>query len=230
MSAEEVLIEDDSVPVMPEEYVDLPWHLLPPDIQARFPESSVQVAAEPETPQEPTDVLAEVTMLTPEEGEAVTADDGTEGHVGTVDPIPEFDGTITLTTGHVLNIRPIKTRQFLRLVKIIMQGAPHVLPVLVPESENFKGMLRVAIINAMGDAPDAVIDFIQGAVQIRPEDFVGKSQAERSTLIKEVEGALLDPEMDDTLSIIAGVIALDGDNLEALGKRVVEMAKNPPPR
>lgn len=223
---------------MSAEEVDLSVGDVPQPVQAGMPaeptaaregEVEVQVPDDVVT-DAPTDVLAEVSMLVPEDGAEHSTEEGDTAHVGGVDPTPEFDGTVTLSTGHVLNVRPVKTRQFLRLIKIIMQGAPNVLPLLVPDQDDFKTMLRVALLNAMGDAPDAVIEFIQGAVQIRPEDFANKSQNEQQNLIREINSALIDPEMEDTVEIINGVIQLEGDHLEALGKRVVEMAKKPVPR
>lgn len=212
----------DEVPDMPE------WAVNPPHRDG----SEVEVVPDDvvEETAEPTDVQAELSMLVPETGEAITTDDGTEGAVGGADSTPEFDGTVTLTTGHVVNIRPIKTQQFLKMVKIFMQGAPEALPLLVPDQDDFKGMLQAVLINAAGNAPDAAISFIQGAVQIPPAAFEGKSQKEKETMVNEIYGALQDPEIEDTLEIIGGIIQLDGDHLEALGKRVVAMAKKPLPR
>lgn len=245
MSAEAETITvpiDVSQPVttIPEELDDLPEHLLPAHLQGLKAEAPSEDA--PESVDEPTDVLAEVSMLVPEEGTAVTSEDGTEAVVGGASLPPEsteaeleeevvpFDGTVTLTTGHILNVRPIKTRQFLRLVKILLSGSPDMIPLLIPENSNFKVLLQAAFTNAMYNEPDTMIEFIQGAVQIRPEDFIGKSQQEKTSLINEINQAFLDPEPEDSLAIIAGVIALDGDHLEALGKRIVEMAKKPLPR
>jgi hypothetical protein len=151
-----------------------------------------------------------------------------------VDALDPKNQPLTLASGTVVDIVPLRTREFFKLVKIITNGAGPVLPRMdlfsgdSTESE-FVGKLVSLVIMSVPNAEDDAIEFLQAMVKPtglidRPYLEMNKADRERNeTLWQGVLEVLHNPEIDDTISIIEAVIQREAGDLQRLGKRLRKM-------
>lgn len=134
--------------------------------------------------------------------------------------LDEPGGPLTLASGTVVTLRPLKLREFLKLLKIITRGAGTLLQDLQLDFEDatqFTQTLLAVVLFAVPEAEDETIEFIQTIVE--PTELSGdlKEQAgQRLTLMRELEN----PELEDMIEILTALIRAEGRDLQSLGKRL----------
>lgn len=138
-------------------------------------------------------------------------DGGVPTEIDQLDPI---SSSITLTTGHTVEILPLKTRQLFRLMRIITRGGAGLLGTLKwsEGAEAFTTQLLAIVVWAIPEAENEAIDFVKSLVAIP----TGKDLPETA----EIAVALENPDLDDLVSILEVVIRRDGPHVQALGKRL----------
>ena len=151
------------------------------------------------------------------------------------DPSPS---TITLSTGTVVEIEGLKTRQFFKLLRIITRGA---LPQLQDmslfnmkdgemDSGEFAGRLISLLLLSIPEAENEAIDFVQamcrpvGLIQRRSGIKLNKQEVAQNTdkwaaVITELDN----PSLDDLVSVIEAIVNAEAGDLLALGKRLRQM-------
>ena len=148
--------------------------------------------------------------------------------VDTLSPVPD---EITLSSGTVVCVERLKTRQLFRLLKIVTAGAGPLLSSMsfsLDDSEAFAGQLIGLIIASVPEAEDEAIEFIQGMVTPLGVIEKPRSKADKEAnteLISQLAETLENPEIDDLITILETIVRNEADDIQALGKRLAAMFK-----
>jgi len=148
--------------------------------------------------------------------------------VETLAPTPD---TITLVSGFVVKVEPLRTRGMFKLLKIVTRGAGPIImqmPMDFDNPEEFAQQMLAVVVMAVPEAEDAALEFIQAMVV--PAEFIEapKTKAQENAnraLFEELVKQLDDPDMMDTISIIENIILREAGDLRALGKRLGSVMK-----
>lgn len=148
-----------------------------------------------------------------------------------LDPVPE---QLKLSTGTIVEIEDLKTRQFFKLLRIVTHGA---LPLmsdlslfkLDPDSDlgEFTGRLLAVLVMSIPDAVDETIDFVR--VMVKPSGVIegrklNKADSERNDYLwAQVDNDLENPELEDLISIVEAIVKREAADIQALGKRLASM-------
>jgi hypothetical protein len=149
--------------------------------------------------------------------------------IDALDPVD--NATFELSTGLVVAIEPLKTRQFFRLFRIITHGAPAYLEgsltgLFEGDSEEVTTRLVAMIVFSVPEAEEQTMDFLASMVRpvgLEPDNGNKAAAMRNDTRWNEVEAAMVNPSMDDTLGIVEMIIRRESKDLAALGKRLVSM-------
>lgn len=144
--------------------------------------------------------------------------------------IPE-DETVTLSTGTVVRIQPLKARQFFKLLRIITHGAGGMLlnVNLSPNDspEEFGAKLLALVGFAVPDADQEVFDFLLAMVEpdgLKVGRNITKADRENNKELVEALVAEFDnPELEDIITLIEAIVKRESEDLQALGKRLMAM-------
>jgi hypothetical protein len=138
------------------------------------------------------------------------------------------DDVILLNDGKIrARVVRIRTRELLKLMKVITHGAGNALGSVVQamqgaETDDFANQLIALLVVAIPDAEDETIELLQ-ALAI-PEGITPnptKAQAlENATLATELLLHLQNPPIEDTIAIITQVIENEAGDIQALGKQL----------
>jgi hypothetical protein len=139
---------------------------------------------------------------------------------------PDPTGPLTLTTGKVVEVLPLKTREMMKLLKIVTRGAGAVLEQLMGELDlsdpaAFAQTLGALIIMSIPEAENEVIEFVQSIV--RPYGWDDLAAADRKDAVEQLSvlmAELHNPELDDLISIVERVIRRESEDIRNLGKRI----------
>jgi hypothetical protein len=134
---------------------------------------------------------------------------------------------VTLESGFGVQILDLKTRQLLRLLKIITTGAGPLLPSFKlyeddQTPEEFGAKLLGLIIIAIPEAEDETIDFVQSMVQpagLRAERSKSDKIA-NEPLWSALRVQLENPSLDDLVTIFEEVVQREAPHIQSLGKRL----------
>lgn len=154
-----------------------------------------------------------------------------QSELDALDPVPE---QLKLSTGTIVEIEDLKTRQFFKLLRIVTHGA---LPLmgdlslfkLDPDGDlgEFTGRLLAVLVMSIPDAVDETIDFVR--VMVKPTGLIegrklNKADAERNEYLwAQVDNDLDNPELDDLISIVEAIVKREAADIQALGKRLMSM-------
>lgn len=144
--------------------------------------------------------------------------------------VPENE-TVTLSTGSVVHIQPLKARQFFKLLRIITHGAGGMLlniqfsPNDTPEAFGAKLLALVGF--AIPDAEDEVIEFLLSMVEpdgIKSGKNITKADRENNkALVEELVAEMDNPELEDLVTLVEAIVNREAADLQALGKRLMTM-------
>ncbi len=125
--------------------------------------------------------------------------------------LPELE-EVKLSTGQVVQIKPLKARQFFRLLRIVTRGGAKILNQLrwsqLDSPDQFAAQLVAVVVFSIPEAEQETLDFIESMVEL-PED-----PEERKAVLQE----LTDPEIEDVVNIIEVIVLREKDDLVSLGK------------
>jgi len=143
---------------------------------------------------------------------------------------PEPD-QLTLESGFVVRVEPLKTRGMFKLLKIITRGAGPILmqmPLDFNDTEAFVQQLLAVTLMAVPEAEDEAIQFLQAMVQPAEYNPDAKSKADQQKnkeLFERLVEELDDPNPLDTLNIITTIVTNEAENIGALGKQLAAALK-----
>jgi hypothetical protein len=137
---------------------------------------------------------------------------------------PESD-IIQLESGDRVVIQRLRTRQMFRLLKILTHGAGPALNNLNvgADTAEFITQLIAVTVMAIPNAEDETIDFVLSMVDSADTIDPPRTKADRARneeLRDNLAANLLNPSLDDLLSIIEIVIRKEAPEIAALGKRL----------
>ena len=163
---------------------------------------------------------------------------------GLSEPRPELDRidpegappeTATLLDGTVVRFKHLKGRELFALLRIITRGGSYMLQRLnlnpAGQSEQqFIANLIALITFAIPEADEETLEFVR--VMVEPdaatvdESLQGRRREEalkaaRTAARDHLRELLENPELDDLMDIVVGVIRREGPDIMALGKRLV---------
>lgn len=139
---------------------------------------------------------------------------------------------VTLTNNQEVSINRLKTRETLKLLKILTRGVSGSIGSLLmatDDQEEFVGNLLGAVIIAFPEAEDETLDFIMSMVtpkgiiedpRTKPEREANEEKWTR--LSNLFEG---NPELDDTVTVLEAVIRNEAPHIKALGNRLALLLK-----
>lgn len=148
-----------------------------------------------------------------------------------VEVIIDEGDVVELTTGFKVRVLPLKSRQFLKLLRIITHGAGGLLMNLNfsgdDSPEAFGAKLLALVGYAVPDAEEEVIEFLlsiteaygtkQGRKLTRDEKLANQQLAEE--LLDELDN----PELEDLVTLVETIVSREAEDLQALGKRLMAM-------
>jgi len=147
-----------------------------------------------------------------------------------IDLIASEGGPVTLLSGRQVNVERLRTRQTMRLMKILTRGGGAALTDI-----DFSGgedsaavALLGAVIFSIPEAEDETIDFVRSMVtpvglirdpRSKPEIEVNEG------LFEAISEEFENPELDDLVTVLERVIVVEAPHLIALGKRLALLVK-----
>lgn len=140
---------------------------------------------------------------------------------------------VKLLSGNFVEVQPLRTRQFFKLLRIVSHGAgQNILSIdLNPEEsqEAFTVKLLTTLVFSIPDAEEETLDFISSMtkpVGLIERKELNKVDKERNTdLWAQYFQVMENPELEDFISIIEAVVKNEAGDLQALGKRLTGMFK-----
>lgn len=147
--------------------------------------------------------------------------------------VPDPDAPISreVTVGGLRAIvQVMRTRQLLRLLKVITNGAPFGMAMLSAEGDDdedagFGARLLALLWVAIPEAEEATLGFLASMVELSPEETEGKTGKELLEIQGRFSRALQNPEVDETFDLIGRIIELEKPNLALLGKRLAVLLR-----
>lgn len=153
-----------------------------------------------------------------------------------LDPAPS---TITLSTGQEVDILRLKTRQLLRLLKIVTHGAGPAIVRLIStlqelnedNSDDLATQLVTVVLLAIPDAEQETLEFFASILQPvglvdKPVKDLTKTEVEHNqALWNRMNTTLSNPDVLDTIEIIYAIFQKEGPEIASLGKRIAQMLK-----
>lgn len=133
---------------------------------------------------------------------------------------------ITLASGLKVQVQRMKTRALMSLLKILTRGAGDLLRTMDTNGDDdaFRGQLIAAIVFSIPEAEDETIEFIFRMVKpngIREEGTITRGDKEwNKDLWEQLQAELIDPELEDLISIVTGIVTNEAPHILALGKQL----------
>lgn len=149
-----------------------------------------------------------------------------------IDTLASEPVAVRLESGTEILIERLKTRQLMRLLKIITRGAGDILGDLNfsadMEAEEFTGQLLGAVVLSIPEAEEETIDFIK--TMVLPANLIAdpKSKPEKEINMERMvalSNELDNPELDDLVTILEQIITNEAQHMLALGKRLAVLLK-----
>lgn len=145
-----------------------------------------------------------------------------------LNPVPE---TVTLQSGLKVDLQRLKLRQLFKLLRIITRGGAQYLPMLreafveaddEARSEAVGVQLMAISLIALPEAENEACEFLRSVVEPHgmPEGKDKATRAVQEQMYDALNRELMNPELEDTMTILEGVINREKGDLAALGKRI----------
>lgn len=135
-----------------------------------------------------------------------------------LDPPPK---EYTLTSGTTVELLPLKSRSFFKLLRIITRGGSNVLSSLRlsadMEDEQFVAQLLALVVFAVPESEEEAITFLKSMVQ--PKGLTGNDKVDDQAWLN-LYAELQDPELDDLVGLIECIVLREAKDLKALGNRL----------
>lgn len=150
-----------------------------------------------------------------------------------IDILESAPEPLVLSTGTPVLVERLKTRQLMRLMKILTRGAGAALTDLnfsdSTSQEDFVAQLVMTVVFSIPEAEDETIDFVRSMVS--PAGLIeGRNLSKAENEINAgkfdaLDTELVNPELEDLVSIIEKVAANEREHLTSLGNRLAVLLK-----
>lgn len=139
-----------------------------------------------------------------------------------IDRIDPNGSPITLVSGTEVEIRPLRMREFFKLLRIVTRGGAEILANMrlslsAMDEDEFVTQFLAVLLFAVPEAEAETEDFLRAMV--KPAGLTGNKKKD-DALQDALEAELDNPEIEDALTIIEAVVRAEAGDLQALGKRL----------
>lgn len=136
---------------------------------------------------------------------------------------PDVTGPVTLVNGLEVEIVPLKLRETMKLLKIVTRGAGGVLESLMGDLDMddpiaFAQTFGALIVMSIPEAENEAVEFINAMVL--PAGFDAMPQQEKIDTLTALAEELVNPELDDVITIVERVVRRESEDIRNLGKRI----------
>jgi hypothetical protein len=149
-----------------------------------------------------------------------------------IDTVASDPSPLVLSSGLAVNVERLKTRQLMRLMKILTRGPGPALADLdfsnLGNNEEFAGQLLATVVFSIPEAEEETVDFVRSMVtparlieDPKTKAEFGSNEEAFERLFREMDN----PEIDDLVSVLEIVIRTEAPHLVALGKRLALLIK-----
>lgn len=131
--------------------------------------------------------------------------------------------TLKLSSGSTVRIRPMKLREFLKMLRIITRGGSAIMSTMdlnFEDTDDFVQSLLAVVMFSIPEAEQETVDFITAMCE--PDRLTGNAKDDayaRQMLALELDN----PELEDMTNVLAVIVRSEGRDLQALGKRLRTM-------
>ena len=139
------------------------------------------------------------------------------------DRLLEAGKPFTLSNGMEFELRPLKLREFLKLLKIVTRGGASVLGQIdlnFNDTDAFIADFLAVILFAVPEAEEEVVEFLSAVC--KPTALTGDAKKDQEVLM-QAYAYFENPELEDVVDILTLLVKTEGADLAALGKRVASM-------
>lgn len=146
-----------------------------------------------------------------------------------IDTIASAPTDLTLVSGTKVQVERLKTRQLMRLMKILTRGAgPALSDLSFEDGAELAGQVLATVAFSIPEAEEETIEFVQSMVS--PVGLIdnprsGPEHEVNIGLIEALEAEMRNPELEDLISVLERVITVEAPHLVALGKRLALLLK-----
>lgn len=151
-----------------------------------------------------------------------------------IDTIISDPAPLVLSSGLTVLVERLKTRQMMRLMKIVTRGAGGALSDLRMEAgegaREFASKFLAAIVFSIPEAEDETLSFVRSMVT--PSGLIvargGISKAEEEineNLLSAVDDAFDNPDLEDLVLVLERIVTVEAPHLVSLGKRLALLLK-----
>lgn len=137
---------------------------------------------------------------------------------------------VILLSGRAVLVQRLKTRQLMKLMKILTRGAGQLLGEMSfgGDDDDSLAQLAGAVIFSIPEAEDETIEFVRSMVL--PAGLIDPQRtktdaAHNAELLETLAHEFDNPELEDLLSVVEAVVVAETPHLKALGKRLAAMLK-----
>lgn len=138
---------------------------------------------------------------------------------------------LVLSSGLPVEVERLRTRQTMRLLKILTRGAGFALSDLSQarvDGDGFMETFLLTVVLAIPEAEEETVAFVRSMVT--PVGLIDdpRTQAEHevnANLIARVDAEFENPDLDDLVAVLERVVRVEGPHLQALGKRLAVLLK-----
>lgn len=138
---------------------------------------------------------------------------------------------LVLASGLPVQVERLKTRQTMRLLKILTRGAGFALSDLSkgnPEEDGFLEAFLLTVVLAIPEAEDETVAFVRSMVS--PVGLIDDPRSKpefevNAELIARIDAEFENPELEDLVAVLERVVRVEGPHLQALGKRLAVLLK-----
>lgn len=149
--------------------------------------------------------------------------------IDALDPVPT---KVSLSTGTEVELLPLKTRQFFKMLKILTHGPALALvsgggDLLSGTQEEITGRFLGFLLVSIPDAVDETIDFLASMVQ--PAGLIDRPKLDKTDRQRnedkwnQLRVELYNPELEDLIDLVTVIIKREAADLAALGKKLVSL-------
>lgn len=149
-----------------------------------------------------------------------------------VDTIASEPAPLVLSSGLTVLVERLKTRQMMRLMKILTRGAGSALSSLRigedADISEFAGQMLATVVFSIPEAEDETIDFVRCMVVPADLNLTPRTKADREAneaRLMALDAEFVNPEIEDLVSVLEQVITTEAPHLVALGKRLALLIK-----
>lgn len=139
---------------------------------------------------------------------------------------------LKLSTGALVYIRPLKTIELFKLLRIISHATATMLSQFSIDgdldTEEFQQRFLTLIVLSVPEADEAALEFLRAVVEpkgLTPNPKSKQDKENNDQLWAEISEALWNPELDDTISIIEAIVKAEAPHVQSLGKRIMALMK-----